>query len=594
MEAGDVSAFWRAVPKLEQLNARQAEAAAAAQTAKAALASEGAALDALKSKATSAADSEKKMASTLDGLKDASKTAKGMEALAGGTGKVNEIGEAFGRLGGPIGHAGQKIFGLADGFKKLSASLGSAGPYVAIVAVLALITIGAIAATVAIAKMAVTMADANRNTALATAGLAASSDSLKGLGDALPKVQRATGLAADEIQKLADQLDTAGVSAKDLPDALMAIAMAKAGGASSAYLQKLNADLKSGQKSAAELAQQVNRDFGGIVQKKLLSLDEQSKRLHSNFGDLFGGLKIEGLLAGFAKLVGLFDASSATGKTLKFIFESIFQPLIDGATAAIPTIERALITATIWALKAYVALKPYAGAIKLVIEVFAVLAALVVGGVVASIGLFIAFLGGAVAIIVGVIAVIVELVSLLIDGLGAAWDYVSAGASSAWEAIKGAVQGAIDWISGIDLGSMAVSLIEGFVNGILGAGGAVLSAITGVVGGAIDAAKSLLGIHSPSTVFEHIGAMTGAGAEKGIDKSSAGVQSALEGMVDPSTAQGGASAGKGGGGGPSIVIQNMTVQGSNGEELAQDFLSQLTRALEGDSLQLGGGEAPAM
>lgn len=47
--------------------------------------------------------------------------------------------------------------------------------------------------------------------------------------------------------------------------------------------------------------------------------------------------------------------------------------------------------------------------------------------------------------------------------------------------------------------------------------GNVISAITGVVDGAINTAKSLLGISSPSKVFRKIGVQTMQGMAKGID-----------------------------------------------------------------------------
>ena len=65
--------------------------------------------------------------------------------------------------------------------------------------------------------------------------------------------------------------------------------------------------------------------------------------------------------------------------------------------------------------------------------------------------------------------------------------------------------------------SIGRSIVQGIANGISGAAGVVVNKITGVVGGAIDAAKNLLGIHSPSRVFRKIFGYVMQGAALGID-----------------------------------------------------------------------------
>jgi phage-related protein len=65
--------------------------------------------------------------------------------------------------------------------------------------------------------------------------------------------------------------------------------------------------------------------------------------------------------------------------------------------------------------------------------------------------------------------------------------------------------------------SIGRNIVQGIANGISGAAGVVVSKITGVVGGAIEAAKNLLGIHSPSRVFRKIFGYVMQGAALGID-----------------------------------------------------------------------------
>ncbi|MCD5345049.1 tape measure protein [Agromyces sp. S2-1-8] len=80
------------------------------------------------------------------------------------------------------------------------------------------------------------------------------------------------------------------------------------------------------------------------------------------------------------------------------------------------------------------------------------------------------------------------------------------------------------------------NLVQGLANGIWNASSAVWNAIGGVVNGAIDWAKSLLGIHSPSRVFRKIGTQTMDGLEIGLSKLS-GVKRAMGRVADVMSAE---------------------------------------------------------
>ena len=78
-------------------------------------------------------------------------------------------------------------------------------------------------------------------------------------------------------------------------------------------------------------------------------------------------------------------------------------------------------------------------------------------------------------------------------------------------------QSIIKAVSEIDLVDVGVQIIQGLIEGIKSMAGAVIEAIGGVVGSLADTAKSMLGIHSPSRVFEReVGWMVPEGAAKGI------------------------------------------------------------------------------
>lgn len=89
---------------------------------------------------------------------------------------------------------------------------------------------------------------------------------------------------------------------------------------------------------------------------------------------------------------------------------------------------------------------------------------------------------------------------------------------AAWDAISGAAS------------SLGGDIVAGIVAGIEGGASSVVDAIVGVATGAIAAAEEVLGIASPSKVFERIYKQTGAGAVRGAEKSAPQVAAATSDM----------------------------------------------------------------
>ncbi len=352
-------------------------------------------------------------------------------------------------------------------------------------------------------------------------------------------------------------------------------------------------ELATALEAAAVKAAQLK--WGPDFAKQMLSLDSQAARLQTNISGIFGGLRIEGLLEGFSTLVALFDKNTSSGKALKFLFETLFQPIVDGAVRAIPDVERLFIQAEIGALKAYIAVKHFTDSLGIDGKEAAYYAVLAVVGAlvlvfalltvaVLTVGLFLAFVFLP-FIVIGL------LIYAFVKGWIAIFGAVGDAVSSAGSAIMDGIGAAVDWLSGLDLGSIASDLMDGLVNGITSAGGAVLGAITGVVGGAIDAAKSLLGIASPSKVFAQIGVHTGEGMAQGVDASAGDVQDSMSSMVaPPDPGKGGAKGGsKGSGGSFDFKGAAFTFNGVKDAEQAESlFAGVLTRILEGDLTVLGG------
>ena len=71
----------------------------------------------------------------------------------------------------------------------------------------------------------------------------------------------------------------------------------------------------------------------------------------------------------------------------------------------------------------------------------------------------------------------------------------------------------------------------GFVNGVKNAAGALIDAVGGAVKGAINWAKGLLGIHSPSRVFRQFGEYTDEGFIIGVNNRAGAVMKSVGNMA---------------------------------------------------------------
>lgn len=86
-------------------------------------------------------------------------------------------------------------------------------------------------------------------------------------------------------------------------------------------------------------------------------------------------------------------------------------------------------------------------------------------------------------------------------------------------------------ITSFDLIGAGADLIQGLIDGIASMGQAVLDTIGGIVGGAIDWAKGLLGIGSPSKLFRQFGDWTMQGLALGIEDGAGDALGAMSGVM---------------------------------------------------------------
>lgn len=130
------------------------------------------------------------------------------------------------------------------------------------------------------------------------------------------------------------------------------------------------------------------------------------------------------------------------------------------------------------------------------------------------------------------------------------WNAVRGSVSAAWNGITSAVSSGVssmmNFITSIPSKIMGVfsgagswllsagrNIIQGLINGITNAIGGAISAVKDAVGGIIDGAKSLLGINSPSKVFDReIGRMIPAGLGRGVSENERAATRPVEDMVN--------------------------------------------------------------
>ena len=158
------------------------------------------------------------------------------------------------------------------------------------------------------------------------------------------------------------------------------------------------------------------------------------------------------------------------------------------------------------------------------------------------------------SIVSGAINAVSGVISSVLNGISgifsSVWNGIKGAVSGAWNGITSAVSSGVssmmNFITSIPSRIMGVfsgagswllsagkNIIQGLINGITNAIGGAISAVKDAVGGIIDGAKSLLGIASPSRVFDReIGRMIPAGLGRGVSENVRAATRPVEDMVN--------------------------------------------------------------
>jgi hypothetical protein len=591
-------------------------ARAAAAQAKASLDKYDSTLRKLEADAKQAAAAQAKLGKTMSNAERITK--RSVDRLGDAATKLSTFRGALGDVGGPLGNLAERALYPVQAFVDLSEWFGiaAAASTVAVVgmaalaAALAVVAAAAAAATLAFTAMAVKIADVARGARLTAEAFNAAYPEIASVSSGFGRLTQQTGLAADQLRDLTMQLKSAKVSATDMPQALRAVAFAESALGRGKGLAYFNEQLKKAHGNVAALAIETERKFGGIVSRKMLGLEAQGARLQANIGGLFAGLDIEPALLGFRTLVALFDKNTTAGRFLRAVLEGVLQPIIDQAQNAAWAIEAFFLGLAIGAVKTYIALKPVISAatellgidveswdletvLKAITQAGELAAPILLGlgvaagllgvALVATTAIALAPLAVLISTIVGVGYVLYQLASIAAEA-GAAFGL----------ALNSAVTGVIEWLQGLVgvVTQVGADIIQGLANGITGAAGAVMSAMTGAVGGAIAAAKRQLGIASPSKVFAEIGGYTTEGFARGVDAGTGDAQAAMSDLVTPNVAPASNTTTSSSTSvrttNASQNVFNIMLGPGSGAQQAQDFYEWLTRALEGDAAALAG------
>lgn len=516
---------------------------------------------------------------------------------------------------GPLGGLLTKLGGIKGVLGGGAIALG----IVAIAAGLVLLTAASAAASVALFKYGIAQADARRSELLRIEGLTKmrnwmglAAGNAQEMQTAIDQVSGSVAIGRDKVAEYSTQLYKAGLRGQNLTDALEGVAIKAAvqGEAAASAFAGWAAGAALAGGSVKKLTDDVKARLGGIAAKQMLSLDVQSKKLHESFSALFSGLKIEGFLKALNMVTSLFSQNTASGRALKIILETMFQPLANVAESLGPVIKRFFQGMVIGALYLAIAVltvrnwfKKTFGSSDILSGFDAQTAALYAG--IAAVGLLGAAFVAMGGLIVGALAVATPFIwgavtataALAVQGLILAAPFLLG--AVAIGALVAAGLALYDLWREIDWSSLGRAIIDGIVGGLESGAQWVIDAVTSLGESAFGAFKGTLGIASPSKEFAKLGVALPQGVEAGIDTGTPALKKSVETMVDvpqvptteaAKTPEGSAVPAAAQRGGPISISFGDIVVNSKAEtakEMAADFKHELERVLETVVVQLG-------
>lgn len=407
----------------------------------------------------------------------------------------------------------------ATSFAKSLGAAGVAGGAVLLAAAMVAV-VGAIGlATAAMAKFGLANADAYRSEVLNLEALvkipswwgfaAGKASQLLSVTNAM---SQAWGVSRQQVGQFTQSLYLAGYRGNMLKNAVEATTVATAafGGnteLANRYLAAMSWQFGLLGKGADGFAAKVKRDLGDIAIRQSLGFSKQMVMLRQNLGLLWSGVRIEPFLKSLNMVLSLFSETTVSGKLMKSIIGSIFDPIFAGAGGAGLAIKHMIQDSIYWVLRAqgaWIDLQiwvaktfNYRGDLGLTIAVWSLKAALVAATVI----------GASLAAVLLVVVANVAVLTLPFIVLG----YV----------IYKSVKAILEFSSrlraeGKSWSQIGVAMVQGIASGIVSGAGTLWKAIAGLADGAVTKFKEVLGIQSPSRVFRAQASFVPAGMVMGI------------------------------------------------------------------------------
>ena len=502
--------------------------------------------------------------------------------------------------GGPLG----KLTGGLEKLKGLGAGGVMAAGFAGVAAALLALAVAAGVGAAALFKFGVAAADAYRSQRLQLEGLTRvrnwyglAAEKAGVMQDAINRVTASSALSNEEVFGLSNGLQQLGLRGFAYQEALAGIATVSsvAGQAQADMYRAMYAGARGSSAAIRAVSNDIKARFGAVAKAQMLSLGTQSKKLRESFSMLFSGLKIEGFLQAMHDVTDMFSLNNTTGRALKGILETLFNPMVDFASGYGIYFKRffqgltmGALLLTLGILKLRNWLRQTFGDVEIFKGIDKQRLAVLLGA--AAVGSLVAVLGGLAAILTVAFAPVI-----IATGLVTAFAY---GVYRAYNAITG-----IDWIGA------GKAMISGIVNGIKNGAQWVIDAIKNLAAKALKAFKDKLSIASPSKVFARLGLELPRGAAVGIKAGTPQLTNAVGDMSDATTSRYAEQAAPalaapaaaptqaaGGGRGSNTINLNLTVnveaKGGDdprllGENLGHVIKAKVQEMLEGVAIQIG-------
>ncbi|WP_437606254.1 hypothetical protein WMF20_35380 [Sorangium sp. So ce834] len=481
--------------------------------------------------------------------------------------------------------SGDPVSGLIGRGQQLTAILGKAGVYGAIIMVtvaLVGLTVAAVAAVAQLAAYSLQAANAARDTRLLFDAVDVGSGAGQRLGVQVELLAERVNLARGQLNEMALALGRTRLQGRALEAAFSAVATTTAvmGQAAGSTLQSIATEAArtrvfmlgafsldgTGLKVAdvaAQLAKRlgvsmkaateairngrvrvseglaaldaaVQAKFGKIATAQMLSFDVQMKRARENVGAIFKDVKIEPFLEALRDVLRLFDRNTVAGQQLKFIAETFLNPIFDTARAVSPFVQGMFKGMIIGALLVAITVQRLKKAFD---DAFGSSTKSKIDWV--KVGMYVGvaavmLLGAALLSLVPIAGLIAlsflplgVLVGVIVAGLVLAMVAVGAAVFAVYAAFRWAYQA----IASLDFAELGTRLVDGLVFAITGGVGRLVGAVKRLGSSAVSALRSVWDVNSPSRVSAKITTHFVEGSELALEHGTAGVEAASRGLA---------------------------------------------------------------